>query len=131
MVCAALLLSAALGCSSSPPGPPALVPVKGKVWLENEPVTGGMIVFHPDESPKNPGAMPPTATIQPDGSYELMSGVQPGAMAGNYKVVVVAMGSPAARSRVPARYGDPKSTELVVEVADGAPPERYQLRLKR
>jgi hypothetical protein len=123
-----LLLSLALGCGGSSPSPPQMVSVKGKVWLENEPINAGMIVFHPD-APPDPRVMPPTATIQPDGSYELMTGVQPGAMAGNYKVVIVAMGS--LKGRVPARYTDPKSTELLIDVAEDAPAERYQIRLKR
>jgi hypothetical protein len=129
----ALSAAAALGCGSGPQAP-SLLPVKGKVLLDNEPINGGMVFFHPEESREGERVVVATGMIQSNGSYELTTGPQPGAAAGSYKVVIVAMGPPGgggAKARVPVKYTDPKTSDLTVEVVENPVTEQYDLRLKK
>lgn len=101
-----------------------LVPVKGKVLLNGQPLTIGSITTTP---PTGRGAYAP---IGPDGTFELTSGREPGAVPGVHKVAVVAtegagfQGAEApattGKSLVPAHYNNADSSELTIDVkADG------------
>jgi hypothetical protein len=123
-----------MGCGASAPRPPSLA-VQGHVTLDGEPITSGMVVLHRDDV--EPGAAPPMQAmgmIRPDGSYEIRSGPQEGAAPGHYKAVIIAMPTPGgstARPRIPAKYTDPKTTDLIVEVKENPAPEHYDLRLHK
>jgi hypothetical protein len=119
----ALLLLAALvsGCTDANGfAPTSTYEVKGRVVLRNgAPVTGGRIVFVPQEQP----GLYATSPIGPDGSFEL-STLKPGdgAAPGKYKVRVepdlaaVAGRSGLRKIRYPARYSDEDSSGLFVTV---------------
>ena len=99
--------------------PPTVYPVKGKVLLAGgEPVTGGIITFHP----KNRLGHEASGEIGRDGSFQLTTIVKDdGALPGSYTVSVnpyfkdgrISM-EPA--SRVPPHFGAPETSGLTVEV---------------
>lgn len=115
-----LFLLSSGGCGSSPP---ALAPVQGVVSYRGTPLTGGMIVFTPDESRGTHGPLA-HAIIQPDGSYSLRTGEESGAVPGWHRITVVAVetpGEPAPRwlprrSLLPEKYRDPDLSGLCQEV---------------
>jgi hypothetical protein len=116
-----------LGCGAKREAPPALTPVMGKVSVDGEPITSGMVIFHPEDGAPAAPSMLPTGMIQRDGSYTLVSGASPGAAAGKYKVIITAVGP--GKGRVPGKYTDPKTSDLVVEVVENT--SDYDLRLRR
>jgi hypothetical protein len=121
----ALLLTAA-GCSG-----PGLVPVSGKVTVDNKPLRSGNVLFVPDREKGNTADVEPRSLINESGVYELTTAGKPGAPPGWYKVAVAGGDdSPANEdnskpklglSLVAERYNDPEKTDLRVEVkADGS-----------
>lgn len=135
---------ACVGCGVAPP---KLVPVRGKVLVEGEPVTFGTISFRPDAKRGNTSMEQPGGSIGPDGSFELMSAEKPGALPGWYRVLVMADNfqvidpppSPVwpnypegflKKPLVNDRYLYFHKTDLSVEVRDDAPPDAYTLQLK-
>jgi hypothetical protein len=136
-----LLLAAALGCGDGP----RLVPVSGKVTLDGKPLFHKSVYFHPQPGTPGNGAADVT---KEDGSYRLLyirSGatkVFPGAPPGAYRVVIAeakiaAKEAPKGaeppgpepaviptmpwrkRPVIPARYSNPETTPLSVEVSAG------------
>jgi hypothetical protein len=118
---AALLVLA--GCGGS--GHDGLRPVHGRVLYRGIALTGGTIVFSPD--PERGGSGPlAVAAIQPDGYYTLKTEDHNGALAGWYRVTIVALQAPAgsapdqpwapARSLLPAKYRDPELSGLSCQV---------------
>jgi hypothetical protein len=111
------------GCDS---GTGHLVAVRGKVSYQGTSIRRGTIVFTPDSERGASGPIA-RADIQPDGSYVLSTGDQPGAAAGWYRVTITALeaglseaeGSfQPARSYLPERYRDPELSGLVCQVRD-------------
>jgi hypothetical protein len=102
------------GCGSKS----ELYPAHGKVYVEGKPAEGAIIVFHPTSETET-AVHRPSAQVQADGSFTLEA--PPGA----YQVAVVwyAEASQSNRitgavpTRLSARYGDPKSSTLRVEIA--------------
>jgi hypothetical protein len=119
---AGLLLMAA-GCGNH--GSDGLRPVHGRVLYRGVPLSGGTIVFSPDADRGGAGPLA-QADIQPDGYYVLKTEDHPGALAGWYRVTVVALqvpgkaGSEAVwappRSLLPSRYRDPELSGLGCQV---------------
>jgi hypothetical protein len=116
--------------------------VHGKVTYKGKPVPLGSVLFVPVEPPKDGFMQPASGSINPDGTYELKSEADPGAILGEHKVVVVAIdgGQPAEapesskaaesgpaplaksvrfKSLVPKRYSDPSTTPLTRKVVAG------------
>jgi hypothetical protein len=128
MIRSALLVTLAVlltGCGSSAPGP--LVPVTGTVAYRGQPLPGGMIVFTPDSAKGGQGPIS-SATIQPDGSFSLSTGENPGAVPGWHRITVVAisegetnMGSryPIPVSLIPEKYRSGELSGLSREVRPG------------
>jgi hypothetical protein len=87
-----------------------------------------VIVFTPDESRGGSGPLA-RAEIQADGAYQLRTGESPGAVAGWYRVTVVAVETSLAysggrsfrvpRSVLPDKYRDPELSGLTCEVKSG------------
>src|SRR5262245_21590683 len=77
-----LLAGAAAGC-----GEP-LYPVQGRVLLRGVPLKDkeGAVVLKPDAGKGNRSSTPSVGVLQRDGSFQ----VQPGALAGWYKVILLA-----------------------------------------
>lgn len=126
------LVLAAVGCG---PSGPKTVPVTGKVTIGGQPATNVSVSFVP-EDPTLPTA---SGSVQ-NGSYTLYSGVEgkPGAVVGNYKVILAVQGGMDAEAykkasetggtpgvsalSFPAEYADPSKTPLKKEVKAGGGP---------
>lgn len=112
-------LAASVGCGDSGP---ALAPVRGKVLLDGQPLKFGNVLTQPKAGRGANGA------IQPDGSFELNSGREPGALIGLHNVAVVAYeggdaarGPEAAQGKLltPQRYANAENSGLTIEVVRG------------
>ena len=84
--CSVLLLVSILflgfaGCSSSP----RLVPVTGSVTVGGKPAVGAIVMFHPAD----PAAATASAVAEADGTFKIVSGGEPGILAGKYQVTVM------------------------------------------
>jgi hypothetical protein len=116
---AAATMFAMPGCGNANP---KVVPVKGVVKLGGKPLAGGVISTIPT------GGRGAKATIQPDGTFELGTyDVHDGAVPGTHHVFVIARepstGSgpeaPPGKLLIPAKYTDPLTSELTIEVKPG------------
>ena len=119
--------------------------VHGKVTYNGKPVPMGSVLFVPVEPPKDGLMQPASGSIKPDGTYELKSQADAGAILGEHKVVVTAVdggqvvepaaaknaapapaGGPGAgkkavqfKSLIPNKYADPSNTPLTRKVVAG------------
>ena len=87
-VASALLLAtlSVAGCSNRPAG---YSRAYGKLSYKGEPATGAFLVFQLEGSkPQSADAVVPGATVQDDGSFEVVSPNGDGAPPGKYKVLV-------------------------------------------
>jgi hypothetical protein len=131
ILCACGLLTLA-GC-----GGLKLVPVSGRVTLNDKPLNGGGVSFIPDASRGNNARVSCVGRINPQGRYELITtGVKgsdsgKGAPVGWYKVTLITTLPGAPEVTVPGQYTDPDKTPLAVEVVADAPPGAYDLKLTR
>ena len=114
-----LLLTMLLaGCS----GGEAMFDVNGTVkYSDGDPVTGELatIVFQPDAASANIPAKSASGTINPDGSFTLMTS-EPGdgAHAGDYKVILKVWADYRGQKlAVPERYSDVSQTPLRATVS--------------
>lgn len=131
-VFAAVTAVVVAGCSRGP----TLVPVQGVVLLDGAPLKGGprcYVVYVPDPKKGNESPHEPKATIGEDGKYSITTVDKIGATPGWYKVRVEAADVVDPKNPyftnwlAPARYADPKTSGLEVEVKEGA---AYDLKLK-
>jgi hypothetical protein len=135
LVTCVFLLAWLAGCGSSGPG--RLVPVKGKVTLDDKPLATGSLVFKPDETKGNNSKFEPAGTIAADGSYSLFTREKEGAPLGWYKVGIVAEEANAAdpyaprKSLVPNRFNDAETSGLSIEVSSSPPSGAYDLKLTK
>jgi hypothetical protein len=124
-----LIVVAALlgGCRR---GAAPLTPVSGKVAFQTRNLTGGLIVFTPDNSKGNSGQMA-VGKIAQDGSYYLYTGDTAGASAGWYRITVTSFGPTGVQvagqmpnppnSYLPEKYRDPVLSELSCEIKPDKP----------
>jgi hypothetical protein len=142
-----LLLAFLFGCLASGCGDDSgvgrTVPVAGRVTIDNAPLTAKstVVLFKPDASKGNTSPFEPVGTVDADGNYTLKTKGKNGAPLGWYKVVVTAYeGSPehpksprqhrpVAKSLVPAKYGQEKTSDLSIEVVENPTPGAYDLKL--
>ncbi|MCX7665147.1 MAG: carboxypeptidase-like regulatory domain-containing protein [Gemmataceae bacterium] len=107
------------GCQKSEVRP-KLYPVTGKVTYNSSPVENATVVFHPiGDQGANPAK--PRGKTDAQGNYKLTTyNADDGAPAGDYRVTVELWlaGRPdeGPSNRLPARYADPKSSDLKVTV---------------
>lgn len=109
---------ACVGCGDSGP---TMAPVRGKVLLDGQPLKFGHVLTQPKAGRGANGE------IQPDGSFELSSGREPGALVGAHQVAVVAYeqtGSsspeaPRGKLLTPQRYASAENSGLTIEVTSG------------
>jgi hypothetical protein len=84
-------VAAAAACAflmTSCSGSNGLYPVRGTVFYKGEPASGAEVIFHP-KGDNDPNALRPTATVQEDGTYTLISYPKgEGAPPGRYYVFV-------------------------------------------
>lgn len=124
------------GCSRGP----QIVPARGKVLYNGEPLKFGSVMFQPE------GGQPARAVIQPDGTFVLTTENNgDGATVGTNRVRVTQYESqdpqrshdpggeiPLGRSLIPRRYTDYDTSGLVVEVkSSGNEPFVFELTDKR
>ncbi len=121
----------AFGCSDRS-GVGTTLPVSGRVTMDGETVVakGAMVVFYPDAARGNDCRFEPTAVVDGDGHYTLVTKGKKGAPPGWYKVVVTAFAEPpqhprsrerhrpVAHSLLPAKYGVVKTSDLAIEVLE-------------
>lgn len=119
--------------------------VQGKVTYNGKPVTFGQVLFIPVEPPKNGLMQPASGSINPDGTYQLKSEAEGGAVLGEHKVLVISVlgdkpdetpnaskpadAAPAPsktsqavafKSSIPKKYSDPAGSPLTRKVVAGA-----------
>jgi hypothetical protein len=125
----AMLVGALLAGCSRDDGRPPVFPVRGQVTFKGKPAAGAFVVFHPLDRPA-PGEQRPSATVKPDGTFELTSHGATrggdGAPAGTYAVTVewyrlVGTGNDLAPGPnvIPPSYTKPETTPIKVAVAAG------------
>jgi hypothetical protein len=124
-----LVLLAAIGCGSG--GPAAdrvpVFPVEGSITLKGQPMPGAVITLHP-KAPHEKAPLP-RGEITKDGVLKVSTyNGGDGAPAGEYTVTVqwyklVKNGADvvAGPNVVPAKYGQARSSNLVVKVAEAGP----------
>jgi hypothetical protein len=101
------------GCSKDRSRPAA---VKGQVFYQGQPLSGGTIVFTPDPERGGNGPMA-FGEIDTDGHYSLPLGAVPGW----HRITVLSAAAPAAGgTALPARYSDPEQSGLMCKVKAGA-----------
>ncbi|MCI0457369.1 MAG: hypothetical protein L0Z62_10405 [Gemmataceae bacterium] len=127
LLCLGLLIPLS-GCGGSSSG---LIPVAGKVTVDDKPLTKGTVAYHPED--KGQGKKTPSGEIGADGSYQLYTEGKPGAPPGKYKVTVVSAGEvdsakpQLSKSTVGRQFSDPKLTPLAKEVS--ASSKDYDLKV--
>ncbi len=140
---AVLLICFVPSCSDSS-GVGKTFPVSGSVILGDKPLAAesAVVLFKPDASKGNSSPFEPTGNVDREGRYNLSTKRKRGAPPGWYKVIVTAVGSsveypkgpkqghPHPRSLVPAKYGQAKTTDLVIEVVEQPAAGAYDLHLK-
>ena len=129
VVCIATL--AFIGCGGGPEGP-ELVPVKGQVVLDGQPVPGATVTFTPDNAKDTQGPAS-IATTDDQGAFTVYgTGGREGVIVGFHKVTVEtppvyeemgsspdgagSTGTGAQSVTIPANYRDVATTPLAVEV---------------
>lgn len=135
-----LLSTAAIctGCGGASDAP-VLLPVTGRVTVENAPLEGLGVTFRADESRGNTSGLIPAGTTDSDGNYELQATSQSGASPGWYKVVITPPTPPMTGGEAPqvgpppfaAKYSDFTTTDLAVEVKEDAAPGDYDFNLMK
>ena len=93
---------------------PKLYPVTGVVYLDGEPMPGGLIMTRHVDDPKLLGALAP---IGKDGRFELRTNLVPGAYGGEHKIMVIYNTEtfpPIAL--IPEHYSNPAKTPFSVVV---------------
>lgn len=133
-----ILVSVSLvGCGGN--DGPQLIPVSGKVSIADGPLAGAGISLRADASKGNSTQHIPSGITDAEGKYELTTGIAKGAPAGWYQVVVTPptaapVGGELPRSGPPSfdrKYTDVTTTDLSLEVKEGAAPGAYDLQLAK
>jgi hypothetical protein len=127
VACCSLLVS---GCGPSV----KLVPVSGKVSLNDQPLPVGAISFAPDAERNNTARINPTGGIAADGTYRVSTDGKPGAPVGWYKVTIrtqVPSMPDAKQVRIHPDFSNPSKTPLSVEVVENAPAGAYDLKVTK
>jgi hypothetical protein len=88
--CILFVAVAALAALPAGCGQTKLVPVSGRVTIDNKPLTTGYVTYKPDKSKGNTFTGEPTGKIESNGDYTLTTNGKPGAPVGWYKVIVPA-----------------------------------------
>jgi hypothetical protein len=132
----AIGLALTAGCG----GGPKLLPVEGKVLVNDQPVPAGdtvkgYVVLHPDQSKGNMTQDHVKADIGPDGSFKAFAGPKEGVPPGWYKVTVeLARTNPNNpydfKTLIDTKYMEKDKSGLVFEVVENPEPGRYDLKLK-
>jgi hypothetical protein len=130
------LVGACAGCGKDSTGE-NLLPVRGKVVYQGEPLTTGTVILIADASKGNTTKHEPRGSIDGQGTYRVTTAGRPGAPPGWYKVAVIANKPPTPNepyavtgSLLPKKYGDANTSELVIEVTEKPDDTAYDIVLK-
>jgi hypothetical protein len=137
-VCLCGSLALVAGCGDS--GGSKLLPVVGKVTVDGKPLTTGTgkISFRPVKGSATP--LEPAADIEEDGTYRLSTGGKEGAPPGRYQVLVVDVVPRDPKDHFPYgprkthvnnKYGDPRKSDVFIEVVPSPAPGAYDLKLTK
>lgn len=134
-----VLTSVLLGCGGGGEQGPKLSAVNGTVTLDGAPLRGAGVTFHPDTGKGNKAEYLPAGVADEKGKYKLITATKDGAPAGWYKVVITAPVPPRTGGEAPkvgpppfnVKFIDVGSTDLSVEVKDGAAAGSYDLKLTK
>jgi hypothetical protein len=124
-----LLLAVVVGCKQEPARRPT-VQVTGELYCDGEPAAGAMIFFIPTAGPDPLVPVNPTAQVREDGTFTIRTYTSSdGAPEGEYRLAIVweeltdnpdeQLGG--GKSKIPARYNDPNTSELRVTITKGQP----------
>ncbi len=123
-----LFLVGLAGCGSSTDANQLPVfPVKGQLAFHGKPASGAYVVLHP-KAAVGSKVIPPRGQVREDGTFSLSTySADDGAPAGEYKVTVelhsIVKQANGDFSRgpnlVPKQYGNPKTSPLTVQIAEG------------
>lgn len=123
------LVLAMIGCGEK--GPP-MGPVRGKVTLDNQPLSEGVVVFE-----SIPGGFGSSAVLQPDGSYSIRCQYGNGLPVGRYRVAItpprrgpaeIAKQEDRTPSQIPVQYMDLNTSRLEIDVQSAAGPFDFSLQ---
>jgi hypothetical protein len=107
-----------------------LFPVKGKVMMDGQPMSGAIVILNPVfDFPAGAAQQRPRAKAEADGTFQLSTYAnQDGAPAGKYYVTVSWKGSGAGLSseqledlpeKAPESFQKPKTSKLIVQIKEG------------
>lgn len=107
--------------------------------VDGVPSEGAGVSFRPDAGKGNMVEWFPTGVADKEGRFTLTTTAKPGAPPGWYKVVVMPYSPPpfggdakkAAPQAFNAKYSNPDTTDLRVEVKQDPAPGSYDLKLKK
>ena len=145
-VCHGLLILLNVGCDKAKQIE-TLIPVAGRVLVDDQPVTSGTVSFRPDAKRGNHSMQQPASMLGPTGDFELITANHKGAPPGWYRVLVIAdnfreadpprtddwpkvADDYAPKTLVNSRYLYFNETDLSVEVTPNPSHGQYELRLK-
>lgn len=128
-------LALVVGCG----GGPKLVPVKGKVYVDDQPVGAsesvkGFVVFHPDASKGNKTQEAVQGTLEADGSFTVFTRDKEGVPPGWYKITVDLADTKASdpyyyKPKIEDKYLEADKSGLTFEVVENPEPGRYDIKL--
>lgn len=124
-----------VGCSK-PVGFEKLVPVEGKVTVEGQPLSMGMVVLQPEKLEGPDQNLPPGGWIGHvhNGSYQVMAAGKPGAPPGRYRIMVIPSDAAQTKKwRIQTKSGTmaDNSTGVEIDVTDNPEPGSFDLSLTR
>ncbi|MDO4575959.1 MAG: hypothetical protein Q4D98_12180 [Planctomycetia bacterium] len=136
-----LLLAVVLGITAFTGGcskKPKMARVTGTVTLDGQPLKYGAVFFSPESGPYQP-----RGTIQPDGTFEMMTQDWKGAPLGEYKVFINCFESQdpnfkqdpnkepvRGKNMIPKKYNDAEKSGLTISVKKGMEPVTFELTKK-
>ena len=127
-----------VGCGDS--GGTKLVPVAGKVTVDGKPLTTGTGKLSCRPVKGSATSQQPAADIEEDGTYRLVTDGKEGAPPGRYQVLVVDVEPRDPKDPFPygprkthvnLKYGNPKTSDMYIEVAPSPAPGAYDLKLTK
>jgi len=107
-------------------------PVSGKVTVDNTPLTGGNVTFHPTTEDKSKAGLS-AGQIDSNGNYKIFTGGKEGVPPGKYKVTVTPPMVPMSgatsmpKAEFADKFRDSKTTPLEITVPGGS----YDLKLTK
>lgn len=120
-----LALAFLAGCGGGDSDAPKLAPAAGIVQFKGSPVTDAMITFYPEKGPVAIGR------TDAKGAFQVKTNGQLGAVIGKNRVTVSSVDAAAetppmdgneikhaVKSRYSAKYNDPKTTDLVIDLTN-------------